>query len=99
MSYAADYQDAFHLVGNLTGRILKGEKPADLPVRRLRKHIGRPLLGLLVVAEEANSSGEILPAHKAIGQSPAGCERVAATFPNGISISCNSGRALPTRYL
>jgi len=37
MSYGADYQDAFHLVGNLTGRILKGEKPADLPVQQATK--------------------------------------------------------------
>ena len=37
MSYASDYQDAFHLVGNLTGRILKGEKPADLPVEQATK--------------------------------------------------------------
>ena len=37
MSYASDYQDAFHLVGNFTGRILKGEKPADLPVRQVTK--------------------------------------------------------------
>jgi putative tryptophan/tyrosine transport system substrate-binding protein len=37
MSYASDYQDAFHLVGNFTGRILKGENPADLPVQQATK--------------------------------------------------------------
>jgi putative ABC transport system substrate-binding protein len=32
MSYGADTADDFLMVGNYVGRILKGEKPADLPV-------------------------------------------------------------------
>ena len=38
MSFGTSYQEAYHLVGSLTGRILHGEKPADLPVEQVTKH-------------------------------------------------------------
>jgi putative tryptophan/tyrosine transport system substrate-binding protein len=51
MNYGADIREQFREVGSLAARILRGEKPADMPVRRPTK------LGFALNLKTARSLG------------------------------------------
>jgi hypothetical protein len=63
--YATSPTEQARLVGNYTGRVLKGEKPADLPVMQASKFefviVSHPLFVLLIIQRLAKSKCQTFP--------------------------------------
>ena len=55
MSYGGSFSDAMHQVGVYAGRLLRGSKPADLPVQQFTK------IELVVNLKTAKSLGLTVP--------------------------------------
>jgi len=60
VSYVPDRIDQYHRAANYIDRILRGEKPADLPVQAPTKYELAPALGLTVPHSLLTRADEVI---------------------------------------
>jgi putative ABC transport system substrate-binding protein len=64
MSYGASLEDSHRLTGAYTGRVLKGEKLANLPIQQSTK------FELVINIKTAKTLGINVPLHRRVGEHP-----------------------------